>query len=68
MRAMSSKCRITINLSEADCSALDRLAERLKVSKAWLGRHAVTQLLEHAQNNEAQLPLPLTGPKQKGGR
>lgn len=68
MHHMTSKSRITVNLSEAEHSALDQLAGRLKVSKAWLGRHAIAQLLERAQEDETQLLLPLTGPKQRGSR
>lgn len=65
---MPSKNRITVNLSEDEYAALDRLAAKLKVSKAWLGRLAITQLIERAQNDETQLPLPLTQLKQRGTR
>lgn len=65
---MPSKNRITVNLSEEEYSALDQLAARAKVSKAWLGRHAIASLLERAQNDEQQLPLPLTGMERRGNR
>ena len=63
---MPSKNRVTVNLSEEEYSALDQLASRSKISKAWLGRHAISALLERAQNDEQQLPLPLTGLKRRG--
>lgn len=57
---MTSKHRITVNLSDDEYDALELLAEKSKVSKAWLGRHAISSLLERAQNDENQMPLPLT--------
>ena len=65
---MPSKNRITVNLSDDEYSALGQLAARSKVSKAWLGRHAISSLLERAQNDEQQLPLPLTGLQREGSR
>jgi predicted transcriptional regulator len=56
---MTSKNRVTINLSEEEFSALGLLAERSKVSKAWLGRHAITSLLERADAEKRQIPIPL---------
>jgi predicted transcriptional regulator len=70
---MPSKNRITVNLSDEEFLALGELAERSKVSKAWLGRHAITSLLERMQDNQQQLPLPLaraplSGSKRKGNQ
>jgi hypothetical protein len=59
-KAMPSKNRVTINLSDEEASALDHLSEKSKVSKAWLGRHAICSLLERTQGDHNQLPLPLT--------
>lgn len=67
-QVIPSKNRITVNLSEGEFLALDELAARSKVSRAWLGRHAINSLLELAQNDEHQLPLPLVGLKRKGER
>lgn len=67
-QAMPSKNRVTVNLSDDEYSALGQLAARSKVSKAWLGRHAISSLIERAQGDEQQLPLPLTGLKRKGSR
>lgn len=73
VKQMVSKNRITVNLSDDEFSALGELAERSKVSKAWLGRHAITSLLERAQEDVQQLPLPLaraplSGSKRKGSQ
>ncbi len=61
--AMASKNRLTVNLSDQEFSALVDLAEKAKVSKAWLGRKAIRELLERAQSEGQQLPLPLAGVK-----
>lgn len=66
-RVMTSKNRVTINLSEDEHAALDHLATNLKVSKAWLGRQAIAQMIERAQNDEAQLPLPLVRLREREG-
>ena len=62
---MNCKNRITVNLSDDEFSALGELAEKSKVSKAWLGRHAISSLLEKANNGLEQLPLPLNAVQQK---
>jgi predicted transcriptional regulator len=56
---MTSKHRVTVNLSDEEADALAELAGKSKVSKAWLGRHAICALLERAQNSDGQIPLPL---------
>lgn len=66
-RTMSSKNRVTVNLSDDEYVAFGELAERSKVKKAWLGRYAISALLQRAQNDEQQLPLPLTGFKPPKG-
>lgn len=58
--AMASKNRLTVNLSEQEFSALVNLAARSKVSKAWLGRQAIADLLERTKEDHEQLPLPLS--------
>lgn len=65
---MTSKSRVTVNLAEDEHAALDQLAARLKVSKAWLGRQAISEMLERAQKDEAQLPLPLARLRQREAR
>lgn len=63
-----SKNRVTVNLSDEEAIQLAELAERSKVSKAWLGRHAICTLLERAQQEETQFPLPLMGAIQRGAQ
>lgn len=58
---MASKNRLTVNLSDEEADALAALAEKSKVSKAWLGRHAIGRLIDSAKSNELQFPLPLAG-------
>lgn len=58
---MASKNRLTVNLSDDEADALARLAEKSKVSKAWLGRHAISTLIDSAKRDELQFPLPLVG-------
>ena len=56
---MTSKHRITVNLTDDEYDRLENLAEKSKVSKAWLGRHAISSLLDRADKNDDQMPLPL---------
>jgi predicted transcriptional regulator len=58
---MPSKNRLTINLSEEEFAALARLAKKSRVSKAWLGRHAIESFLAGARADQHELPLPLSG-------
>lgn len=62
---MTSKNRLTVNLSDDEADALAQIAEKSKVSKAWLGRHAIRALLERANEDDGQIPLPLAA---VGGR
>ncbi len=57
---MTSKHRVTVNLTDEEADALAELAVKSKVSKAWLGRHAICSLLKREQNDDGQIPLPLT--------
>lgn len=65
---MTSKHRLTINLSDEEADALAELAEKSKVSKAWIGRHAICSLLERAKNDNGQIPLPLADTAIRGAR
>jgi predicted transcriptional regulator len=56
---MTSKHRITVNLSDDEAEALSELAEKSRVSKAWLGRHAICSLIERTKEGDYQLPLLL---------
>jgi len=65
-KLMSSKNRVTVNLSDEEAAQLAELAERAKVSKAWIGRHAICSLLERNQKGEQQIPLPFLAVRRKG--
>ena len=54
---MSSTQRISVNLSPEEHRQLAALAEKARVSKAWLGRRAITELLDRYREREFQLPL-----------
>lgn len=54
---MASKNRLTVNLSEDEYHELYALAEKNKVSMAWLGRQAIVRLLEQYVNEGPQLTL-----------
>ena len=56
---MTSKCRVSVNLSPDEHRELAALAERAKVSKAWLGRQAIADFLERTRDGQVQLPLEL---------
>lgn len=64
---MTSKHRITVNLTDDEYDRLENLAEKSKVSKAWLGRHAISSLLDRADKNDDQMPLPLPLARQRRG-
>lgn len=56
---MASKYRVSVNLSPDEHRELAALAERAKVSKAWLGRQAIADFLERTRDGQVQLPLDL---------
>jgi predicted transcriptional regulator len=62
---MTSKNRLTVNLSDEETVQFERLAENLKVSKAWLGRRAIIELLDQTQQHDIQPALPLNIPRQR---
>ena len=61
---MTSKHRISVNLSEVEYQELSSLSEQYKVSMAWLGRIAIEGLLQEFENDELQLPLKLLKKKE----
>lgn len=65
---MSSKNKVTVNLSDDEFDSLNRLAAQSKVSKAWLVRHALCDLLAAAKKDDQQLSLPLAGVKRGNAR
>lgn len=56
--AMPSKHRVSVNLSSNEYRELEALAGKARVSKAWLGRQAITEFLErHGSKGQPELPL-----------
>jgi len=60
LNTMSANRRITINLTNAEYSALSQLAERFHVSLAWLGRRALAELAKKYSDQSFQMPLPFS--------
>ena len=56
---MTSKHRITVNLSEDEYQKLLVIAEEHRVSMAWIARTSINNFLENYRNNPSQLPLVL---------
>lgn len=54
---MSSKNRLTVNLSKGEYQELLALASQNNVSMAWIGRKAIIELLEQNKPSDKQLPL-----------
>ena len=58
---MAAKTRFSVALDEQEYAELSAMAEKHRVSMAWLVRHAVTEFLERYRSEELQFPLRLTG-------
>jgi len=56
-RPVDASVRITVSLTKEQDRVLRALADKHKVSVAWLVRYAVTELVDQA--NSVQLPLDL---------
>ena len=56
---MTSKERLTVNIEKDEYQELQELAKRHNVSMAWLGRAAITRLLEQYKQREFQFPLDM---------
>lgn len=57
---MVAKPRISFTLPEDEYRELSALAEKHRISLAWLGRQAVVEFLERHQDHGLQFPLTLT--------
>lgn len=53
----TTKQRISINLKDDEYAELAILAEKHKLSMAWIGRKAILDFLERHRDNPLQLPL-----------
>lgn len=63
---MASKFRVSVNLSSDEHRELDALAKEARISKAWLGRQAITEFLE--RHHGRKLPLPIDPPQARNRR
>ena len=57
---MASKTRFSVALEDQEYTALAGMAEKHRVSMAWLIRQAVADFLERYHDEGTQLPLRLT--------
>ncbi len=57
---MTAKTRFSVALDEQEYAELAGIAERHRISMAWLVRHAVTEFLDDYRIDDPQLPLGLT--------
>ena len=58
---MAVKTRFSVALDEQEYAELSSMAEKHRVSMAWLVRHAAREFLERYRDEEVHLPLRLTG-------
>ena len=56
---MAVKHRVSVNLSAEEYQELSWMAEKYRVSMAWLSRRAIGDFLERCQEETLQLPLGL---------
>ncbi len=56
---VASKCRVSVNLTSAEHSALMGFAQKYEVSMSWLARQAIGEFLARYRDEEFQLPLQL---------
>ena len=56
---MATRPRISISVSEQEYTELSALAEKHRISLAWLGRRAIAEFLERYRERSLQLPLTL---------
>lgn len=65
---MPSKHRISVNLSSDEHRELEAVAEKSRISKAWLGRQAIIEFLDRYRAQDLQLPLDLATPRRREDR
>lgn len=65
---MPSKHRVSLNLSAEEHREVAALAEKGRVSKAWICRHALIEFLDRYRDRDLQLPLDLVGTSRRGNQ
>jgi len=56
---MAANHRVSVNLTKQEYQDLAGLAEKYRVSMAWLSRQAISDYVERHRNEALQLPLPM---------
>lgn len=57
-RASQKSPRVSVTLSSDESLKLDSLANKSKLTRSWLGRYAISRLLEAYAAGQLELPLP----------
>ena len=57
---MAAKTRFSVALDDREYATLAEMAEKNRISMAWLVRQAVADFLECHRSEDTQLPLRLT--------
>lgn len=65
---MAANHRVTVNLDAPEYSQLSALADKHRISLAWLGRRAIVEFLERNEREEPQFPLRLPSQRADSGR
>ncbi len=56
---MAANHRVSVNLTKQEYQDLAGLAEKYRVSMAWLSRQAISDYVERHLREPIQLPLPM---------
>lgn len=62
---MVAKTCFSVALDEHECAELASMAERHRVSMAWLVRHAVTEFFNGYRSEDLQIPLHLAATRRE---
>ena len=57
---MAANHRVSVNLTKQEYQDLAGLAEKYRVSMAWLSRQAISDYVERHLQEPIQLPLPIS--------
>jgi hypothetical protein len=57
-RAGKKSPRVSVTLSQKESMELDALSSKSKLTRSWLGRYAISRLLDAYGAGQLELPLP----------
>lgn len=57
-RANKKSPRVSVTLSADESRRLDLLSDQSKLTRSWLGRHAIRRLLDAYTAGQLELPIP----------